>query len=743
MKAFWTSMWQRVFPAVWLPLYVVLGVTWLLAPALAHEQYGSLQLISSEAASDIGIWYRLGDIAAGLLLLLAVLRFGILRRTKYVGWGLMGVAVLSVIDGIFPDLCYLGHETCSVGAAVLSGIHDAETVVLVGLVAALSFAHALRHKRLASYGFVAVQLVAAALVASGLASEQFRVVLQYIYAFSSIVWLAWYVDSFSDFRPAARSVRRIRWVAGAWVLLAGVFSIIASLPHVHFTHHGEVLHVGHAGFLLDQHGIIAGILLLYVSRHLLRGERPALWLVLAVLGSQLLKFSVLTPQPVAVLFYVFVLVGLLYARASFDRNVVQPSWASRIKDIGTVFGGVVLALVVGLAIVSVLGRQPRLVHDISNMYDYSHQALSRREERLQEHTEARVRLLFETLLVSLLLISIWSLFRPKALGGAASTQEAAAMRQLLARYSRSSEDYFKIWPADKHYFAAHSARGMVAYRVQGGIAFMLADPIAPSKSAQGKVLREFTAFARQHGWTVCALLIPDSSRGLYEASAMRTMQIGSSAVISVAEFQAETARDKWWRWQRNRARKTGWEYEMLQPPHSPETMAQLRTVSDAWLTRDGHQEEGFALGYFNEGYLQQCVMHVLRDESGEIVAFANQMPTFGKVQQATVDLIRFMPDMNGAMPAVLLHIIESLDPAVHKTFNLGFVPLARMDSNLAQLARRLGNSRFASAGLEQFKNKFKPNWERNYVAYDGDLIDLARVAANLEKLFAVEVKINH
>ncbi len=741
MKDFWTGVWRRVFPAVWLPLYVVLGVTWLLAPALAHEHYGSLQLISSEAASGIGIWYRLGDIAAGLLLLLATVRFGVLGRSRAIGWALVGVAVLSMMDGLFPDVCYLGHETCSVGAAVLSGVHDVETLVLAALVAGLSIVDALRHKRLASYGFVAVQLAAAALVVSGLVSPQFRVVLQYIYAFSTIVWLAWYADSFSTFRPPAHSARRIRWVAGVWVLLAGVFAIVASLPHVHFTHHGEVLHVTHAGFLLDQHGIIAGILLLYVSRHLLRGERPALWLVLAVLASQLLKYSVLTPQPLAVLLYGLVFVGLLYTRASFDRNVVQPSWASRLKDIGVVFGGVALALVAGLVVINLLGQGPRLQRDVSNMYDYSHRTIQNREERLQERTEAGLRLFVETLLISLLLITVWSLFRPKPLEGTASGQEVENMRGLLERYSRSSEDYFKLWPTDrKQYFSSPGANGMIAYRVQGGIAFMLADPVAPNRVAQAKVLAAFQEHARHRGWVVCALLVPEASRPLYEKAGMRTMQIGSSAVISVEDFQAQTARDKWWRWQRNRARKAGWEYEMLQPPHSRETMAQLRIVSDAWLTRDGHQEEGFALGYFDESYLQQCVMHVLRDESSVIVAFANQMPTFGKVRQATVDLIRFMPEMNGAMPAVLLHIIENLDPAKHQTFDLGFVPLARMDSNLAQLARRLGSSRFASAGLEQFKNKFKPDWQSNYVAYDGDLIDLARVATNLEKLFAVEEK---
>jgi lysylphosphatidylglycerol synthetase-like protein (DUF2156 family) len=67
-----------------------------------------------------------------------------------------------------------------------------------------------------------------------------------------------------------------------------------------------------------------------------------------------------------------------------------------------------------------------------------------------------------------------------------------------------------------------------------------------------------------------------------------------------------------------------------------------------------------------------------------------------------------------------------------KTFDLGFVPLAKLDSTLANIARRLAASRFAAAGLEQFKGKFQPAWQPNYIAYDGDMLDLVVVVAALE-----------
>jgi len=308
---------------------------------------------------------------------------------------------------------------------------------------------------------------------------------------------------------------------------------------------------------------------------------------------------------------------------------------------------------------------------------------------------------------------------------------------LLERYSSGSEDFFKLWPADKVYFCIPEVEGAIAYRVEGGIAFMLADPITKTAANRERLLRAFAAFTRRHGCVLSALLIGGTTPALYEKLGLQTRQIGSSAVIDVATFNAETARSKWWRWQRNRAERNGWRYEKLLAPHDGLTLQALKAVSNAWLQEGGKTEQGFALGYFDEDYLQRCNIHVLRDDSGRVVAFANELPVFGGARQASVDLIRHVPDADGAMPSLLMHVIANLEGSEFKTFDLGFVPLAKLEGELAKLVRRIGRSRFSAAGLEQFKNKFDPSWHPDYIAYDGDLIDLARIATSLERLFKV------
>jgi lysylphosphatidylglycerol synthetase-like protein (DUF2156 family) len=72
-----------------------------------------------------------------------------------------------------------------------------------------------------------------------------------------------------------------------------------------------------------------------------------------------------------------------------------------------------------------------------------------------------------------------------------------------------------------------------------------------------------------------------------------------------------------------------------------------------------------------------------------------------------------------------------------KIFDLGFVPFAKTEGPLLRIAKTMSANRFSSKGLEQFKNKFEPDWQPNYMAYDGDVIDLASVALGLERVMTI------
>ena len=210
------------------------------------------------------------------------------------------------------------------------------------------------------------------------------------------------------------------------------------------------------------------------------------------------------------------------------------------------------------------------------------------------------------------------------------------------------------------------------------------------------------------------------------------MQIGASALIDTDTFLEETIKDKWWRWKQNRAIKEGYQYAVSRPPHSTDFLKELKLVSDDWLSKNGHEEHGFALGYFSEEYLKQCTVHYLKNQAGEIVAFTNQLPNFNKQPTATVDLMRYRTITGSAMPYLLSKVIDTAHGEGYKYFDLGFVPFASAKGPLKAIARAASAGRFSAKGLEQFKNKFKPEWQHVYLAYDGDLADLAGIALSIE-----------
>lgn len=722
----------NILRSLWLPLFLLTALSWLFAPAYYHDHFGGLQYISAyESGALRWSWlFRAGDVVSGALLVVAPWLFGIFKLNKPISLMVAIIGVLSAVDGIFANACLTAHA-CSGWMLVSSRVHDAESVLLVAIILLVSAYHARRYGRQLSLAFVLAQLAIGLLDISGLLSQQAIAVSQYLYEVLAISWLAWLLATFAPL-ATTRHGQVIRRLFGLWTALNGAIALIVTLTHHRVLAPLFDVSLAHSSTIVGQHGVIAGVLMLYLARHVYQGQRRSAILLLALFGSQVLKYSVLTPSPILLAVNLASFILLLYARRAFDRNIIPLPIVARLKDIAIVAGGVVIAVTASLIISNAAGHGALLQDGIADSYQSSLHLARHDRARLQRQLAHRNKVVNETLLCALLIVGAWIAFRPTRLPYGFDAGELRHVESLLEKYSSSTEDFFKIWPEDKSYYFGQN--GFVAYKVVGRTVFVLPDPIAPQQQV-ARLLDDFISYCRGHGWSVCFLAVPDASKALYASRDFKALKMGSSAVISVREFVDQTSRDKWWRWQRNRGTKAGLSYELCLPPHNPSLTAELRTVSDAWLQDGEHREQGFALGYFDPAYLQRCRLHVLRDADGQLVAFANELPVFNAQSQRTVDLIRYRPGQNGAMPFLLLQVIERLasDEAV-ATFDLGFVPLAGIDSNLLKVVRRLAAGRFSSLGLEQFKNKFDPKWEASYLVYEGNLLDLARIATSLETL---------
>jgi lysylphosphatidylglycerol synthetase-like protein (DUF2156 family) len=716
-------------------LFVVLSLSWLFAPAYYHDHYGTLQLISDYEAGPMALsWlYRLCDVLAALVLMIGIFGSGVIKKDRAIAWLLFSVGFLAAIDGIFPDGCNLAQSLhCSTLATLSTIVHDVETAVLSTLLAIATIIDIVRNKRGISTAFLIIQIIIGLVALSGefsVVSKQLVDVSQYVYEFTLIVWIGWRVSIFAPVMTTRANAIWIRQILGVWAAISGIFAIASSAAHLHLLTPLLDITWQHATPWVAQHGVIVGVLMLYVARHVYQGQRRAALLLLLIFASQVIKYALFAPEPIILAVYLLSFVALLGNLSAFKRNSGPLPLTARLQDSAVILGGVVVAIVLTWLVIIGIGHQPELRADLSQHYGPTISRVTRHDQMVRIH-EQRFKTIGETLFISTLVVLLWSLFRPAGKAASTTELERGEVAELLAQFSNSSEDYFKQWPHDKNYFFNRQRTGFVAYKVVGRTAFALPDPICtPGRRRQ--LIQAFTEYCRQKGWAACFLPIPEPSLPIYEN--LRSRQIGSSAIIDLETFVTETSHNKWWRWQHNRATKAGWQFEWDLAPHSSLLMRDTKAVSDAWLTRSGHSEQGFAMGYYDEAYLQQCTIYSLRDASGAMIAFTNQIPSLKQLRQTSVDLIRFMPANDGAMPALMQHVLTELQVAGQfKTFDLGFVPLAKVDSKLASTFKSLAASRFSAAGLEQFKNKFRPHWQSQYIAYDGDILDLASIATNLE-----------
>lgn len=119
------------------------------------------------------------------------------------------------------------------------------------------------------------------------------------------------------------------------------------------------------------------------------------------------------------------------------------------------------------------------------------------------------------------------------------------------------------------------------------------------------------------------------------------IKFGEEAHVDLSKFTLSGKKMKGQRAAFNKIEKQGFTFDVIKPPYSKETMAELKKISDEWL--GGRREKGFSLGFFLESYLQRSDIAIVRDPDQNIVAFANFMPTYND-HDNTIDLMRYSPE---------------------------------------------------------------------------------------------------
>lgn len=323
--------------------------------------------------------------------------------------------------------------------------------------------------------------------------------------------------------------------------------------------------------------------------------------------------------------------------------------------------------------------------------------------------------------LALTLVLLISALRPgtqrHALPGPAELERARAI--LMAQGDASANIALT---GDKCLMFSDSGRSFLMYRIRGRSWIALHEPFGDPREFAALAWAFHDAAYEANGrpifYSVSAAQVP-----LWIDMGLALIKMGEEAVVPLRSFSLEGPERKRLRTTHNRALRDGLRFEVLDPPFAPALMAELQSISDAWLAAKTGGEKGFSVGTFDPEVLSRAPIAVVRQD-GRLVAFASLWITDLK-QSATIDLMRHVDDApSGMMEFLFTELLLHFAAEGYTEFSLGNAPLAGLDARrgvplstrLGAFVYRHGRQFYNFEGLRAFKSKFDPDWRPVYVA---------------------------
>ncbi|WOI57987.1 bifunctional lysylphosphatidylglycerol flippase/synthetase MprF [Palleronia sp. LCG004] len=294
---------------------------------------------------------------------------------------------------------------------------------------------------------------------------------------------------------------------------------------------------------------------------------------------------------------------------------------------------------------------------------------------------------------------------------------------------------------DKAFLVDPEGRAFLAYADTGRALISKGDPVGDREAGRA-LLWQLREQADRMGRLCAFYAVSPDWLPAYIDLGLDILKIGELARVDLSGFGLEGKARKDLRYYIGRAKREGFDFEIVPRDRVPAEMEALRAVSEAWRRDKPGGEKGFTMGRFDPEYLSNFDHAVFRDrETGRIAAFANIMRG-AEGEEVSVDLMRYDPEAKGvSMDALFGELMLWAKAEGYRWFSLGSVPFAGLEARpLAPLWARLGGFVYTHGeriygfeGLHGFKTKFDPVWTGNYLAAPGG-ISAARILYDVNVL---------
>jgi lysyl-tRNA synthetase len=521
-------------------------------------------------------------------------------------------------------------------------------------------------------------------------------------------------------RPVTALPRRATARALGWLTaLGGLVYLLALMPGVHDRLGiGELIHDLTGRVSVHVASVIVGVVLVLVARELARGKRRA-WEVAVVFFALAAAVHVLKgPHPIVVLYSVGMLVALVWHRDAFPARPDPGSLLDVVR-----FVPAYLALVFAFGIVTLLVesehvRESLTLGGILETIVLGLVGLS----GPYHYTGSFFDDFFPTALLALgiagLVILFVLVFRAVRLRGAPTAADRERARALVRAYGWDTLDYFALRP-DKSYFFSASGDAMIAFAYISGYALVAADPIA-APGAKERVLDEFLAYCREHGWHVAFLAVREADMPMYRVRGFHGVYLGDEAIVRCNHFKLSGSGMKSVRSAVTRVGHRCTFRLMRETDATPQLCAQLNEIRARW--RGKAPERGFTmeLGGAVRGENSDFLLALASGADGRPLGFLRLVPCFGDDPGWSLDLMQRDPDApNGITEYLIANTALALGERGFRRLSMNFAAWGRLFDEEARLSpgqrllRRLAkvlNPFFQIESLRDFNAKFDPDW---------------------------------
>jgi phosphatidylglycerol lysyltransferase len=333
---------------------------------------------------------------------------------------------------------------------------------------------------------------------------------------------------------------------------------------------------------------------------------------------------------------------------------------------------------------------------------------------------------------------LYTILRPYIYRNTTSPEELDRAKTLVARFGKSSLDYFKTYN-DKLIFAPEGINAFISYRTAGNFAVALEDPVAEDRQSFVRCIETFDEFCFANSLAGLYYRVPEESLPVYRELSKKFMFLGQEGIVDLNTFTLEGGRNKALRNAINKVVDQGYKSSVHQPPIKDGLMQKLKAVSDEWLRSTQRNEIIFSQGMFIWEELKNQTIITVENAEEKVIAFVNIIPDFTP-GEATYDLIRKTDDSpHGVMDFILVELFRYFKSQDYSTVNLGFAPMSGINDphTFQERTLKFAYEKIKSfshyKGLRNFKEKFFPAWYNKYLVYSNDY-DLLQVPAAISKV---------